>query len=163
MDKKIKETIKDAISPEVSKVTISLHNLTEPLPKNAKALLALWRECKDKLDAIELASKPIKARLHQIQSEIGEHLSVEEGYLQSETISVPNAAWVNKTRTVGVKVNDFDGFQRFCMRNNLEFVLKKQVNLAGVKEMYKMIMEGDLPEPKSAEFYTFDKITIRKR
>lgn len=163
MDNKIKDTIKDAISPEVSKVTISMHDLTKPLPKNAKALLALWRECKDKLDAIDLASKPMRDRLKQIQSEIGGHLSVEEGCEKSETISVPNTAWVNKTRTVGVKVSDFDGFQRFCMRNNLEFVLKKQVNLTGVKEMYKMIMEGDLPEPKSAEFYTFDKITIRKR
>ena len=29
--------------------------------------------------------------------------------------------------------------------------------------MYRMIMEGEIPEPKSADFYTFDKVTIRKR
>ena len=74
-----------------------------------------------------------------------------------------NTAWVYKTKSVGVKVNDYDSFQRFCIRNGLEFALRKQVNLTGVREMYKMIMEGDLPEPKSADFYTFDKVTIRKR
>ena len=154
---------KKAISRESGKVTISMHDLQAELPGEVKTLLALWRECKDKVDMIELEIKPFKQRMKEVQEKIAEHLSIEDGEEKSETISVPNTAWVYKTKSVGVKVNDYDSFQRFCIRNGLEFALRKQVNLTGVREMYKMIMEGDLPEPKSAEFYTFDKVTIRKR
>ncbi len=154
---------KKAISQESAKVTISMHDLQAELPGDVKTLLALWRECKDKVDMIELEIKPFKQRMKEIQDKIAEHLSIEDGEEKSETISVPNTAWVYKTKSVGVKVNDYDSFQRFCIRNGLEFALRKQVNLTGVREMYKMIMEGDLPEPKSADFYTFDKVTIRKR
>ena len=154
---------KKAISKESAKVTISMHDLQAELPGDVKTLLALWRECKDKVDMIELEIKPFKQRMKEIQDKIAEHLSIEDGEEKSETISVPNTAWVYKTKSVGVKVNDYDSFQRFCIRNGLEFALRKQVNLTGVREMYKMIMEGDLPEPKSADFYTFDKVTIRKR
>ncbi len=154
---------KKAISKESAKVTISMHDLQAELPGDIKSLLALWRECKDKVDMIELETKPLKQRMKEIQDNIAEHLSIEEGEEKSETISVPNTAWVYKTKSVGVKVDDYDSFQRFCVRNGLEFALRKQVNLTGIKEMYKMIMSGDLPEPKSAEFYTFDKVTIRKR
>lgn len=154
---------KKAISRESGKVTISMHDLQAELPGDVKTLLALWRECKDKVDMIELEIKPFKQRMKEVQEKIAEHLSIEDGEEKSETISVPNTAWVYKTKSVGVKVNDYDSFQRFCIRNGLEFALRKQVNLTGVREMYKMIMEGDLPEPKSAEFYTFDKVTIRKR
>ena len=154
---------KKAISRESAKVTISMHDLQAELPGDVKTLLALWRECKDKVDMIELEVKPFKERMKEIQDRIAEHLSIEDGEEKSETISVPNTAWVYKTKPVGVKVNDYDSFQRFCIRNGLEFALRKQVNLTGVREIYKMIMEGDLPEPKSADFYTFDKVTIRKR
>ena len=154
---------KKAISRESAKVTISMHDLQAELPGDVKTLLALWRECKDKVDMIELEVKPFKERMKEIQDRIAEHLSIEDGEEKSETISVPNTAWVYKTKSVGVKVNDYDSFQRFCIRNGLEFALRKQVNLTGVREIYKMIMEGDLPEPKSADFYTFDKVTIRKR
>ena len=154
---------KKAISQESAKVTISMDDLQAELPGDVKTLLALWRECKDKVDMIELEIKPFKQRMKEIQDKIAEHLSIEDGEEKSETISVPNTAWVYKTKSVGVKVNDYDSFQRFCIRNGLEFALRKQVNLTGVREMYKMIMEGDLPEPKSADFYTFDKVTIRKR
>jgi hypothetical protein len=162
----IKITSKDpkkAISKETARVSISMHDLQSELPDDVKTLLALWRECKDKVDMIELEVKPFKQRMKEIQDKIAGHLSIEEGEEKSETISVPNSALVYKTKAVGVKVDDYDGFQRFCIRNGLEFALRKQVNLSGIKEMYRMIMEGDLPEPKSAEFYTFDKVTIRKR
>tara|TARA_R110002020_G_scaffold72318_11_gene186209 strand:- start:1094 stop:1582 length:489 start_codon:yes stop_codon:yes gene_type:complete len=154
---------KKAISRESGRVTISMHDLQAELPGDVKTLLALWRECKDKVDMVELEVKPFKQRMKEIQDKIAEHLSIEDGEEKSETISVPNTAWVYKTKSVGVKVNDYDSFQRFCIRNGLEFALRKQVNLTGVREMYRMIMEGDLPEPKSADFYTFDKVTIRKR
>ena len=154
---------KKAISRESGKVTISMHDLQAELPGDVKTLLALWRECKDKVDMIELEIKPFKQRMKEVQEKIAEHLSIEDGEEKSETISVPNTAWVYKTKSVGVKVNDYDSFQRFCIRNGLEFALRKQVNLTGVREMYRMIMEGDLPDPKSADFYTFDKVTIRKR
>lgn len=157
------KTPKKAISQTRAKVTISMHDTQEELPGDIKKLLALWRECKDKVDMIELETKPFKQRMKEIQDKIAEHLTIEDGEEKSETISVPNSALVYKTKQVGVKVNDYDSFQRFCIRNGLEFALRKQVNLTGVKEMYRMIMGGDLPEPKSAEFYTFDKVTIRKR
>tara|TARA_E500000305_G_C4027773_1_gene242867 strand:- start:5752 stop:6207 length:456 start_codon:yes stop_codon:yes gene_type:complete len=138
-------------------------DLDAKLPKDVKSLLALWRDCKDKVDMVELEVAPYKKRMKEIQDRVADHLSIEEGEEKSETISVPNTAWVYKSKSVGVKVEDYDSFQRFCIRNGLEFALRKQVNLTGIKEMYKMIMSGDLPEPKSAEFYTFDKVTIRKR
>ena len=94
---------KKAISKESAKVTISMHDLQAELPGDVKTLLALWRECKDKVDMIELETKPLKQRMKEIQDNIAEHLSIEEGEEKSETISVPNTAWVYKTKSVGVK------------------------------------------------------------
>ena len=41
--------------------------------------------------------------------------------------------------------------------------MRKQLNMQGVQELHRLIMEGEVPMPSSAEFSTFDKITIRKR
>ena len=154
---------KKRVSKDEGKVTITMHDLHGDLPDDIKSLLALWRECKDKVDMVELELKPFKGRMKEIQDRIAEHLSIEDGEEKSETVSVPNTAWVYKTKSVGVKVEDYDSFQRYCIRNGLEFALRKQVNLTGVKEMYRMIMEGEIHEHKSSDFYTFDKVTIRKR
>ena len=156
MERRVKDNKKEREVPDI--------DLNESLSKfDVKELLGKWREIKDMLDYIEAELKPYKKRLTQIQDEISNHLSITEGDEKRETISVPNLGYVYKKKHVGAKVTDFDSFQRFCTRHNVEFVLRKQTNLAGLTEMYKMIMEGDLPEPKSADFYTFEKITIRKR
>ena len=61
---------KKAISQESAKVTISMHDLQAELPGDVKTLLALWRECIDKVDMIELEIKPFKQRMKEIQDKI---------------------------------------------------------------------------------------------
>ena len=63
---------KKAISRESAKVTISMHDLQAELPGDVKTLLALWRECKDKVDMIELEVKPFKERMKNLNVKLDE-------------------------------------------------------------------------------------------
>ena len=145
------------------KYEVSLTRLPEELPTDAKSLLKIWKELKSDMEEIDILVSTHKEILKEITDEIGNHLSIDEGHEKSETISVPDIATTWKTRNIGVKVNDFERFQKFCSDFGCSFVMRKQVNLSGAKELHEMIMSGDIPDTDSIEFYTFDKVTIRKK
>jgi Zn-dependent M32 family carboxypeptidase len=137
--------------------------LTEAIPEEIKQQLALWRALKDKVEAIEQESKPYKDKIKSLEKEISNNLSIEEGAVKSESIALDGCAVVWKNKVITMSVSDWQSLQNYLTRNDCEFVMRKQLNQGGVKELHRMVMEGELPMPKSAEFTTFDKITIRKK
>ena len=137
--------------------------LTAEIPADVKNQLKLWRDIKDIIEIIETESKPFREKLKEVANEVQRNLAIDEGEMKSETVSVEGSATAWKNKITGLTVNDFSAFQNYLTRNNLEFVMRKQVNLAGVSELQQMVMEGEVPMPQSAEFTSFEKITIRKR
>jgi len=137
--------------------------LNEEIPKKVKQQLALWRDIKNHIDEIENYLSPFKDKLREITLEVQNNLSIEDGADRSETISVDGCATTWKKRMIGLSVTDFSKFQDYLTRNDAHFVMRKQVTTKGVEELHRLIMEGELPAPKSAEFTTYDKITIRKK
>ena len=137
--------------------------LRTEIPDNIKQQLALWRAVKDVIEEVELTIKPFKVKLKQLADAIQHNLSIEEGEEKSETISVDGSAVAWKNKVVTLRIEDYKQFQNYCTRNNVEFVLRRQVNLGGAKELFELVNNGDVPMPKSVEFQTFDKLTIRKK
>lgn len=137
--------------------------LGEEIPEKLKGKLILWRKIKDEIEELERIVKPFKNRLKEVAESIQYDLSIEDGDDKSETISVDGGATAWKNRVITLKVSDYSALQKYLTRNNLEFVMRKQLNMQGVQELHRLIMEGEVPMPSSAEFSTFDKITIRKR
>ena len=137
--------------------------LGEEIPEKLKGKLILWRKIKDEIEELERIVKPFKDRLKEVAESIQYDLSIEDGDDKSETISVDGGATAWKNRVITLKVSDYSALQKYLTRNNLEFVMRKQLNMQGVQELHRLIMEGEVPMPSSAEFSTFDKITIRKR
>ena len=128
-----------------------------------KEKIIYWREIKDEIEQTEARAKPFKDELKQVSEQITKDLSIEEGEEKSEIVSVDGAGTCWKERVVSMKINDFQAFQNFCTRNDVEFVLRRQLNLGGIQELHRLVMEGQLPTPKSAQFGSFEKITIRKK
>ena len=128
-----------------------------------KEKIIYWREVKDQIDQIEAQAKPFKDELKRGNEEITKDLSISEDEEKSEIVSVDGAATCWKEKVVTMKIIDFQAFQKYCTRNEVEFVLRRQLNLGGIQEVHRMVMEGQLPMPKSAEFDSFEKITIRKK
>ena len=137
--------------------------LSEEIPEKLKGKLILWRKIKDIIEEQERITKPFKDRLKEVAESVQYDLSIEDGDNKSETISVDGGATAWKNRVITLKVSDYSALQKYLARNNLEFVMRKQLNMQGVQELHRLIMEGEVPMPSSAEFSTFDKITIRKR
>ena len=137
--------------------------LNEKIPKKVKQQLALWRDIKNHIDEVENYLSPFKDMLKEISFEVQGNLSIDDGTDKSETISVDGCATAWKKRVMGLNVLDFSKFQDYLTRNDATFVMRKQVTVKGVEELHRLIMEGDLPTPKSAEFTTYDKVTIRKK
>ena len=137
--------------------------LKREIPKKIKQQLDLWRVIKNHIDEVENYLSPFKDRLKEISLEVQGNLSIDEGADKSETVSVDGCATAWKKRVIGLNVTDFSKFQDYLTRNDATFVMRKQVTVKGVEELHRLIMEGDLPTPKSAEFTTYDKVTIRKK
>ena len=137
--------------------------LKREIPKKIKQQLDLWRVIKNHIDEVENYLSPFKDKLKDISYGIENNLSIEDGSDKSETVSVDGCATAWKKRIIGLNVTDFSKFQDYLTRNDATFVMRKQTTVKGVEELHRLIMEGELPAPKSAEFTTYDKITIRKK
>ena len=137
--------------------------LNGKIPKGIKQQLSMWRDIKNHIDEVENYLSPFKDMLKEISHGVEHNLSIEDGTDKSETVSVDGCATTWKKRIIGLTVTDFSKFQDYLTRNDAHFVMRKQVTVKGVEELHRLIMEGELPAPKSAEFTTYDKITIRKK
>lgn len=133
------------------------------ISENIKDQISLWRAVKDEIEAIDQKSKPFKDKLKAIENEISKNISIDDGETKSESISLDGCATVWKSTVVSMKVDDWQKLQNYLTRNDCEYVMRKQLNQGGVAELHRMVMEGEMPMPSSAEFTSYEKLTIRKK
>ena len=137
--------------------------LQSELPEELKQQLMVWRSLKDEVEKIEREAKPYKDRMKSLEALISKNISIDEGDTKSESVSVDGCATVWKNTVVSMRVDDWQQLQNYLTRNDCEFVMRKQLNQAGVSELHRLVMEGELPTPESAEFTSYEKLTIRKK
>jgi hypothetical protein len=137
--------------------------LESELPEELKQQLMVWRSLKDEVEKIEREAKPYKDRMKSLEALISKNISIDEGETKSESVSVDGCATVWKNTMVSMRVDDWQQLQNYLTRNDCEFVMRKQLNQGGVAELHRLVMEGELPSPKSAEFTSYEKLTIRKK
>jgi|21_taG_2_1085346.scaffolds.fasta_scaffold00540_11 Zn-dependent M32 family carboxypeptidase len=122
-----------------------------------------WRAMADKIDTLKMqALKPFEDVKKELEKEISTMLDVPENEERSETISVHQCASAYKQKKISAKVHDWEIFQRYLVRNELQYAMRKQVNLSAIEEIHEQIMNGELPQPKGVEFTTFNKLYIRR-
>ena len=128
-----------------------------------KMLMKEYVDLKNEIDEKKALIMPLNDRLKELGNSIGDHLNIEEGEEASESVSFPNIGSVVKRRHIGANVVDWEKFQKFCTENGAEFTLRKQLNLSGVRELHKLVMQGDIDTPDSIEFNVFDKVYVRRK
>ena len=128
-----------------------------------KVLMKEFVDLKHDIEQKKALLVPLTDRLKEISDSIGDHLAIEDGEESSESVSFPNIGSVVKKRHVSANVTDWERFQKFCTDNGAEFALRKQLNLTGIRELHRLIMQGDLDDTDSVEFGVFDKVYIRRK
>lgn len=125
-------------------------------------MLRKWRDVADAIDTLKMRHiKPLDNVKKELESEISDLLDVGEN-TRSETISVPQCGSAYKQMKTSAKVHDWELFQRYLVRNDLQYAMRKQVNLSAIEEIHEQIITGELPQPKGVDFTTFDKLYIRR-
>ena len=122
-----------------------------------------WRSMADKIDTLKMqVLKPFEDVKKELEKEISTMLEVPEEHDRSETVSIPQCASAYMQRKISAKVHDWEVFQRYLVRNELQYAMRKQVNLSAIEEIHEQIMEGELPQPQGVDFTTFSKLYIRR-
>ena len=122
-----------------------------------------WRSMADKIDTLKMqVLKPFEDVKKELEKEISTMLEVPEEHERSETVSIPQCASAYMQRKISAKVHDWEVFQRYLVRNELQYAMRKQVNLSAVEEIHEQIMNGELPQPQGVDFTTFSKLYIRR-
>ena len=122
-----------------------------------------WRSMADKIDTLKMqVLKPFDDVKKELEKEISTMLDVPDEHDRSETVSIPQCASAYKQRKISAKVHDWEVFQRYLVRNDLQYAMRKQVNLSAVEEIHEQVMNGELPQPQGVDFTTFNKLYIRR-
>ena len=122
-----------------------------------------WRSMADKIDTLKMqVLKPFEDVKKELEKEISTMLEVPEEHERSETVSIPQCASAYMQRKISAKVHDWEVFQRYLVRNELQYAMRKQVNLSAIEEIHEQIMVGELPQPQGVDFTTFTKLYIRR-
>ena len=122
-----------------------------------------WRSMADKIDTLKMqVLKPFEDVKKELEKEISTMLEVPEEHDRSETDSITQCASAYMQRKISAKVHDWEVFQRYLVRNELQYAMRKQVNLSAIEEIHEQIMEGELPQPQGVDFTTFSILYIRR-
>jgi len=128
-----------------------------------KVLMKEFVDLKHDIEQKKAMIVPLADRLKELSHLIGDHLAIEDGEETSESVSFPKIGSVVKKRHISANVTDWEKFQKFCTDNGAEFAMRKQLNLSGVRELHRLMMQGDLDDTDSVEFGVFDKVYIRRK
>ena len=129
---------------------------------SVSTMLKKWRHLADTIDEIKMREiKPLDNEKKELESEISNLLDIGDN-VRSETVSVPQCGSAYKKLKLSAKVHDWEIFQRYLVRNDLQYAMRKQVNLSAIEEIHEQIITGELPQPKGVEFTTFNKLYIRR-
>jgi hypothetical protein len=131
-------------------------------PESIREAAEMYRAIKEIEEFSKRELEPYLKKKAEVESYFYQNLTIADGQEKSETISFPGVGAVSKKKQVVVKVKDWDSFQAYLIRNKMGGVIRHQANLAPTAELYQLIMSGELPMPKSAEFDFIEKLSFRK-
>ena len=134
----------------------------EQKPTNLREAAQLYREIKDIEDDFARQLEPYLEKKKELEKFFRENLTIPDGEFQSEKVSFPGIGVLSKKKQVVAKVQDWDAFQAYLVRNKMGGVIRHQANLAATEELYQLIMAGEMPMPKSVEFDFIEKLSFRK-
>lgn len=140
------------------KVQIAL----ETEPESLRDAMNQWRTLMDHIGEVDATVANHKDKIKELKSFITSELIIPDGEIKSETISIPGIGTAYKKSVVNIRVTNWEGFQSYLSRNKMDAVVRRQCNLAPSEELYNLVMDGELPMPKSAEFSNFEKLSIRR-
>lgn len=139
--------------------------ITETLkaePTTIREAMNSWRKLTDHVSDVESTIEKHKDKIKELRTYILQNLDIPAGEKKSETITIPDIGTVYKKNVVGIRVTDWKAFQSYLSRNDMEAVIRHQCNLQPSEELYDMVMDGTIPNPRSAEFTSFEKLTLRR-
>jgi len=131
-------------------------------PEDISSALRQWRILKDRVAEVEASLSDEKDKIRYLEGFISSRLTVPEDGNKSETISVPGAGSVYKEKLITAKVMDWEAWRKYLIRHGFSAVTRQQNNIAPLQDLYDMIMDGELPMPKSADFETIEKPRFRR-
>jgi len=131
-------------------------------PENIKEAMKQWRVLSDHISEVEATVSDHVAKVKELKKYIQSALSIAEGELKSETLSIPGVGTAYKKSVIAAQVNDWEMWQKYLTRHSMSTVLRHQNNIAPLQDLHEMIMKGELPMPQSIEFTTYDKLSIRR-
>jgi len=141
---------------------MNAQNALETEPENLREAMKQWRILQDHIQEVKSTIADHEERVKELRKYVMINLEIPEGQEKSETISIPGVGMAYKKTAISCKVTDWDSFNNYLSRHKMEGVRRHQVSLAPALELYELIMAGELPKPKSAEFSFFEKLTLRR-
>ena len=131
-------------------------------PESIREAAEMYRAIKEIEEIFKHELEPYLQKKAEVERYFYQNLTIADGQDKSETISFPGVGAVSKKKQIVVKVTDWNAFQAYLIRNKMGGVIRHQANLAPTAELYQLIMAGELPMPKSAEFDFIEKLSFRK-
>ena len=132
------------------------------IPTDLRDAVQMYRKIRDIEDDFSRLLAPYLEKKKEIEKYFLDNLTIPDGEFQSEKVSFPGVGSLSKKKQVVAKVQDWDAFQAYLVRNEMGGVIRHQANLAATAELYDLIMAGEMPMPKSVEFDFIEKLSFRK-
>jgi len=131
-------------------------------PDTLREAMQQWRVLSDHVADVKATVGEHEEKIKELKRIILSKLYIAETDEKSETVSIPGVGSAYKKKTISIRVHDWQAFQSYLARNNMEAVMRHQCNLKPSEELYDLVMSGELPTPQSAEFTTFEKLSLRR-
>ena len=124
--------------------------------------MSQWRVLMDHITEVKSTIADHEEKVKELKKYIMSELVIPEGEKKSETVSIPGVGTAFKKTAINIRVHDWQAFQAYLTRNKMEAVSRHQLNLKPSEELYELVMDGELPMPRSAEFNSFEKLSLRR-
>ncbi len=131
-------------------------------PESLRDAMSQWRVLMDHIQEIKATIADHEDKVKELKKYILSELVIPEGEKKSETVSIPGVGTAYKKITINIRVHDWQAFQSYLTRNKMDAVVRHQCNLKPTEELYELVMDGELPMPQSAEFDSFEKLSLRR-
>jgi|15BtaG_2_1085339.scaffolds.fasta_scaffold04805_4 hypothetical protein len=131
-------------------------------PETLREAMTQWRVLSDHVIEVKSTIGEHEEKIKELKKIIQSKLFIADNAEISETVSIPGVGSASKKKTISIRVHDWKSFQAYLARNNMEAVMRHQCNLRPSEELYDLVMDGELPAPQSAEFTTFEKLSLRR-
>ena len=156
---KLIKTVTTKISPEH---VLSLDGDYAHLD-NTVDLMVHWHAVATRVAELKKEMEPFDEARKALDNAITRSLTIPDGELESEKISIPGVGSCSKKMVAGLKVFDWMALQKWCPENGYSEIIQKRTSQAPVQSLEADIMEGKIVlPPEIAVIEPYSKTTITK-